>query len=132
MFSLLKFLMFLAMVGVVIWFGTSVKLGDHTLFGHAKRIWNTSETQDLVNGAKEKAGPAVEKVKRGVKAGLDEAEKDDAPDAGPRVIVKKVEDANAIGAAKPADAEPKAARAPKPNKPKPPLPAKKKPEATTP
>ena len=124
MFSLLKFLVFLAMVGVVIWFGTSVKLGDHTLFGHAQRIWNTSETQDLVNGAKEKAGPAVEKVKRGVKAGLDEAEKDDAPDAGPRVIVKKVEDANAIGAAKPADEQPKA-RTPKPNK-------KKKPEATTP
>jgi hypothetical protein len=131
MFSLLKFLMFLAMVGVVIWFGTSVKLGDHTLFGHAKRIWNTAETQDLVNGAKEKAGPAVEKVKRGVKAGIDEAEKDDAPDAGPRVIVKKVEDANAIGAARPADAEP-AARAPKPNKPKHAPPAKKKPETAAP
>jgi hypothetical protein len=99
MFSLLKLLVFLVMVGAILWFGSTVKLGDHTLFGHVQRIWNTAEAQDLVKGAKEKAGPAVEKVKRGVKAGVAEAEKDDdGPDAGPRIIVKQVEDGNALGA----------------------------------
>jgi hypothetical protein len=82
MWSLLKFFIFLACVVVFLWFGSTVKLGKHTLFGHVSRIWHTEEAQDLVKGAKDSAGPTVDKVKRGVKAGLDEATKDDA-DAGP-------------------------------------------------
>jgi hypothetical protein len=62
--------------------GAKVKLGERTLFQHVSRIWQTEETQEMVNGVKEKSGPVVDKVKRGVKAGLKEATRD--RDAGPR------------------------------------------------
>jgi hypothetical protein len=84
MWSLLKFFIFLAMIAVLVWFGSTVKMGKYTLFGHVSRIWHTEEAQDLVKGARETAGPAVKKVKRGVQAGLDEASRtEDAADAGP-------------------------------------------------
>lgn len=73
MFRFLKFLITLAIIGGLIWFGATVPLGKHTLFGHVRRIWNSKETQDLVEGTKEAAKPAAEKVKRAVKAGVDEA-----------------------------------------------------------
>jgi hypothetical protein len=81
MLGLLKTLIFIACLVGFVWFGRSVKLGKHTLFGHVSRIWNTEETQDLVEGAKESAGPAVDKLKRGAKAGVKAMS--DAPDAGP-------------------------------------------------
>ena len=63
---LFRFLVFVALLLVFIWFGMTVKLGNHTLFGHFKRIWRSDETQDLVKGTKDAAKPAVEKVKRAV------------------------------------------------------------------
>jgi hypothetical protein len=75
MFKLMKWVIFGAFVAGFIWFGSNVNLGKHTLFGHVQRIWKSEETQDLVEGTKEAAGPTVEKVKRGVKAGVDEARK---------------------------------------------------------
>jgi hypothetical protein len=86
MFKLLKLLIFLAMLATFVWFGKTVKMGKYTLFGHFSRIWKSEETQDLVKGAKQSAGPTVEKVKRGVKAGMHEIEKPDAVavDAGAR------------------------------------------------
>jgi hypothetical protein len=75
MFKLVKFAIGLVLVAVFVWFGATVPLGKHTLFGHVSRIWNSDETQDLVEGTKESAGPAVDKVKRGVKAGMEEASK---------------------------------------------------------
>ena len=82
MWSLLKFLVFLTLIAMFLWFGTHVKMGEYTLFGHVSRIWNTPEAQDLVKGVREGSGPAIDKVKRGVKAGVDEASKPDAADAG--------------------------------------------------
>ncbi len=76
MFRFLKFLFFLAALGVFVWFGMNVPLGNHTLFGHFQRIWKSEETQDLVEGTKKAAKPAAEKVKRAVKAGVDEAGRD--------------------------------------------------------
>jgi hypothetical protein len=75
MFKLMKWLMFAAFVVAFIWFGSNVKLGKFTLFGHVQRIWKSDETQDLVKGTKEAAGPTIEKVKRGVEVGVDEARK---------------------------------------------------------
>jgi hypothetical protein len=80
MFNLLKFLIFVAFIVLFVWFGSTVKLGKHTLFGHVQRIWTSEETQDLVEGAKDSAGPTVDKVKRGVKAGIKEIKKE--PDGG--------------------------------------------------
>lgn len=78
----MKWVIFGAFVVGFIWFGSNVKLGKFTLFGHVQRIWKAEETRDLVEGTKETAGPTIEKVKRGVKAGVDEVRKprpDDPP-----------------------------------------------------
>lgn len=75
MFKVLKFLFWCAAIVGFIWFGMYVPLGKATLFGHIKRIWNTQETKDLVEGTKEAARPAADKVKRAVKAGVDEAKR---------------------------------------------------------
>jgi biopolymer transport protein ExbB/TolQ len=56
----------------------TVKLGDRTTAQHIQRIWSTPETQDLVRGARETAGPTVDRVKRGVEAGMREAGADEA------------------------------------------------------
>jgi len=53
--------------------GATVKLGKRTFFGHVSAIWKTDEAQDMKEGIKEKAGPAAEKLERGVKAGYREA-----------------------------------------------------------
>jgi hypothetical protein len=75
MFRLLKLLVWIGVIAGFIWFGATVPLGKHTLFGHVQRIWKSDETQDLVEGTKEKAGPTIDRVKRGVEAGVSEAKK---------------------------------------------------------
>ncbi len=74
--GLIKFLFWVAVIVFVIWFGATVPLGKHTLFGHVQRIWKSEETQDLVEGTKQAVKPAAEKVKKAVKAGVDEARRD--------------------------------------------------------
>jgi hypothetical protein len=90
MWSLLKFLVFLTLIAAFLWFGTHVKMGQFTLFGHLGRIWNTPEAQDLVKGVREGSGPAIDKMKRGVKAGVDEATKPELADAGVAQSAKAV------------------------------------------
>ena len=58
----------------------TVPIGDRTLVGHVKQIWATAETQELVDGVKDKSGPVIDRVKRGVKAGVEAAA--DSPDDG--------------------------------------------------
>jgi hypothetical protein len=67
-------------VAVLLYFCATVKLGERTFFGHIKNIWSADETQDMVKGIKESSGPMVDRMQRGVKAGLEEARR--APDAG--------------------------------------------------
>ena len=69
-------------LGTLVYCGATVKLGNRTFFGHVSRIWKSEEAQDLVHGVKETSAPMVEKLQRGVKAGIDEARKNE-PDAGP-------------------------------------------------
>ena len=83
-------------------------MGQYTLFGHVARIWATPEAQDLVKGVREGSGPAIEKVKRGVKAGVDEATRDQ--DGGP--IEKKAEPEKAVTPDKKADKPDKKAAEP--------------------
>ena len=74
--QVIAFLFFIALaVGLVVC-GSTVKLGSRTFFGHVRAIWQTDEAQDMRKGISDKAGPVVDKVKRGVKAGWDEATKD--------------------------------------------------------
>ena len=80
---MIRFLLMLIIIGALAYVGATVKLGKRTFFGHIQAIWKTEEVQELKKGVEEKAAPAVEKVKRGVKAGMDEADKDPvATDAG--------------------------------------------------
>jgi len=61
---------------IIVYFATTVQLGKHTLAGHIRAIWHTEQVQDLKEGVKEKAGPAVERLERGAKAGYKEATHD--------------------------------------------------------
>lgn len=74
---MIRLIIFLVLAIGLAYLGATVKLGKRTFFGHVRAIWATEEVQDLKHGVEEKAGPAVEKVKRGVKAGIEAAEKDD-------------------------------------------------------
>lgn len=79
---MIRLIIFLALAAGLAYAGATVKLGKRTFFGHVRAIWATDEVQDLKHGVEEKAGPAVEKVKRGVKAGIEAAEKDESGSAG--------------------------------------------------
>jgi hypothetical protein len=60
---LFRFLFSLSLLVGFIWFGATVKLGRFTFFEHVTRIWHTQETQELVKGTKDSAGPALGKLK---------------------------------------------------------------------
>ncbi len=77
MFRLIRTLITLAILGSLVFCGATVKLGSHTFFGHVKRIWSSDETQEMVDGVKEKGEPVVDKVKRGVEAGYKEMTSED-------------------------------------------------------
>ena len=79
---MIRLLVFLALAAGFVWFGSSVQVGKRTLFGHVRAIWATEEVQDLKHGVEEKAAPAVDRVKRGVKAGIEAASGDDGSAAG--------------------------------------------------
>jgi len=79
---MIRLLVFLALAAGFVWFGSSVQIGKRTLFGHVRAIWATEEVQDLKHGVEEKAAPAVDRVKRGVKAGIEAASGDDGSAAG--------------------------------------------------
>ena len=75
---MIRFLVYLALVVGFIYVGSTVKLGKRTFFGHVKAIWATEEAKDLKQGVQEKAGPATERVKRGIEKGYEAATEDEA------------------------------------------------------
>jgi hypothetical protein len=74
---MIRFLILLAIAAGLTWCGATVKLGERTFFGHVKAIWATDEAQQLKEGVKEKAGPAADRVKRGIEKGYEAATEDD-------------------------------------------------------
>lgn len=66
MFRLLKLLFWLAGLGAFVWFGSTVQLGNRTLFGHLRAIGQTKESQELWEGTKQKVSPVVDDVKKRV------------------------------------------------------------------
>lgn len=75
---MIRFLLFLALAAGLTYCGATVKLGRRTFFGHVRAIWATEEAQDLKQGVKEKAGPATDRVKRGIEKGYEAATEDPA------------------------------------------------------
>lgn len=82
---MLRLLFILAIAAVIAYFGSTVKLGQRTFFGHVRAIWSTDEAKDMRKGLGEKAGPALDRMKRGVEAGIKAATGDDGGpiDGGP-------------------------------------------------
>lgn len=62
-------LVWIVLIAGFVWFGSSVKLGNRTFFGHVRAIWHTEEAQELKDGVTEKAAPAAGKLKKGIEAG---------------------------------------------------------------
>jgi hypothetical protein len=63
-FRLIKLAVGLVGLMAFAWFGVTVKLGEQTLFQHLRAIVETKESQQLVDGTKQAAGPLVDDVKR--------------------------------------------------------------------
>ncbi len=74
---MIRLILLLAIAAGLAYCGATVKLGKRTFFGHIQAIWKTEQVQDMKDGIKEKAGPAVDKVTRGVKKGIEEATKEE-------------------------------------------------------
>lgn len=70
MFRLLKLALYVAAIAGFIWFGTTVKLGQRTLFQHLRNIWHTHESQELVDGTKGKVGELVDEASDKVAKGV--------------------------------------------------------------
>ncbi len=81
MFRLLK--LGIALLGLVLfaWFGLTVKLGPQTLFQHLHAIGQSKESQELVDGTKQAAGPLVDDVRRRIGGKPEEVAAH--PEAGP-------------------------------------------------
>jgi hypothetical protein len=65
----IKLIVYLAIIGGLAYCGATVKLGNKTFFEHVRAIWHTEEVQDLKHGVEDKAGPTVDKLEKGAKAG---------------------------------------------------------------
>ena len=79
---MIRFLVNLAIVIGIVYFATTVPLGKRTFVGHVRAIWHTEEVQQLKDGVKDKAGPAVDRLERGVKAGYKAATHDGSGSQG--------------------------------------------------
>jgi hypothetical protein len=78
----IRALVWIALIVGFVWFGSTVRLGNKTFFGHVRAIWHTEEAQELKDGVKEKAGPAASKLKRGIEAGYNAMKDDGGQGAG--------------------------------------------------
>jgi hypothetical protein len=67
----IRLLVWLAIIAVLVYVAVTVPLGRKTFVQHVRSIWHTEQVQDLKDGVKETAGPAVKRVERGVKAGYE-------------------------------------------------------------
>jgi hypothetical protein len=67
----IRLLVWLAILAVLAYVAFTVPLGKKTFAQHVRSIWHTEEVQDLKEGVKDTAGPAVHRVERGVKAGYE-------------------------------------------------------------
>jgi len=67
----IRLLVWLAILALAVYVAVTVPLGKKTLVQHIRSIWHTEQVQELKEGVKETAGPAVHRVEKGVKAGYE-------------------------------------------------------------
>src|SRR5512144_998757 len=70
MLRFVKLVLYLALLVGFVWFGSTVELGNRTLFGHIQNIWKTHESQELVDGTKGKVGDLVDRASDKVSKGV--------------------------------------------------------------
>ena len=80
MFRLIKLGITLVGLAAFAWFGVTVKLGSMTLFQHLRAIGQTKESQELVDGTRQAAGPLVDDVRRKFQEGTKKGTKDGTKD----------------------------------------------------
>ena len=73
---MIRLIFYLAIGAGLAYCGATVKLGDRTFFQHVRAIWHTEEAQDLKRGVEQTAKPTVERVERGVHAGINAMRED--------------------------------------------------------
>jgi hypothetical protein len=61
-FKLIKLIISVAALGVFVWWGLTVPLGDRTLFEHVTAIGQSKESQELVRGTKQKVGDLTKRM----------------------------------------------------------------------
>jgi len=71
LFRLIKLGITLVGLAAFAWFGVTVKLGSMTLFQHLRAIGQTKESQELVDGTRQAAGPLVDDVRRKFQEGTE-------------------------------------------------------------
>lgn len=71
---MIRLIVFLALAIGLAYCAATVPLGKRTFFGHVRAIWATNEVQELKHGVQDKAGPAVDRLKRGVDKGIQAAQ----------------------------------------------------------
>ncbi len=74
---LIRSLISLAILGLLIYLGATVNLGQRTFFGHIANIWRSEEATELRRDVGKTAGPILDKARRGAEAGWEEATRDD-------------------------------------------------------
>jgi len=79
---MLRLLLWIAVIGLFILFGSTVNLGHRTLFGHIGNIWSSKEAGEMKDDVKEGSKPALEKIERAGKAAVEELKSEPARDAG--------------------------------------------------
>jgi hypothetical protein len=81
------------------WFGVTVKLGSQTLFQHLRAISQTKESQELVDGTRQAAGPLADDVRRRFQEGTARTAEGTARTAEgtARTAAKHAPDAGAAG-----------------------------------
>ncbi|HTB58811.1 MAG TPA: hypothetical protein VLC06_13110 [Polyangia bacterium] len=82
MFRLFKLGVALIGFAAFAWFGVTVKLGSQTLFQHLRAISQTKESQELVDGTRQAAGPLADDVRRRFQEGTARTADKHSPDAG--------------------------------------------------
>jgi hypothetical protein len=80
LFRLIKLGITLVGLAAFAWFGVTVKLGSMTLFQHLRAIGQTKESQELVDGTRQAAGPLVDDVRRKFQDGTKDGAKDGTKD----------------------------------------------------
>jgi hypothetical protein len=91
-FRLIRWLAWLVCFAGFVWFGSTVKLGRRTLFGHLSAIFHSREAKDLADGTKEEAHKIAERLREpSPKPALDPVTEKDR-DSLDKLVEKKTHD----------------------------------------